>query len=263
MSVIINGRGIVSNYQPDESDIPVIKKEFKLITVEEYRKLDFTPEQEWNELYCPKRCSIEALDNIEIRKRGKGPIKNIYINSEYLIDGPYYDPYSTHLHVWKNHNAIKNFIGEQNQNVEYVQFTNFKPGIYCSICHKKNLFKGLVWDKRPNKIQNKRPIARQIDRSCENDKYVPYLNLKESFSNLTEPNIIVSKWSKILYKVLYMANNEKNVYPISKFKSLMLWPWEMTRYQKFKFNNQNYRDSCIFIKSDNLKFDKDCVIIFD
>ena len=42
MSVIINGRGIVSNYQPVESDNPDAEKEFKPMTVDEYRKLEFT-----------------------------------------------------------------------------------------------------------------------------------------------------------------------------------------------------------------------------
>ena len=282
MSIIINGRGIISNYQSkefdefdefdesDESDKsddnPDAVKKFKPMSIEEYRKLEFTPEQEWNELYYPTRSSIEALNNIEIKKKGKGPVKNIYIDSaSCILDGPYYDPLSIHLHIWKSYKVIKNFIGEQNQNVEHVQFTNFKPGTYCSICHKRNLSTGLIWDKRPNKHSSKRPSM-----SCENN-IVPLLNLKELCSNLTEMNIskkfktdagvILSRWTNILSKALYILNNDKIVYPISKFKSLLLWPWEMTLYQKFKLGNINYRDSCIFIKSDILNFCEDYATI--
>ena len=63
MSTIINGRGIVSKYDPDKKpdiDPDYTEEEFKPMTIEEYRNLKFTAEQEWNELYCPKRSSIEA-----------------------------------------------------------------------------------------------------------------------------------------------------------------------------------------------------------
>ena len=77
----------------------------------------------------------------------------------------------------------------------------------------------------------------------------------------TEAKVINSKWYNILYKALYMSNNDKIVYPISKFKSLMLWPWEMTPYQKFKLANQDYRDSCIFVKNEDLNFREDYATI--
>ena len=59
-----------------------------------------------------------------------------------------------------------------------------------------------------------------------------------------------------MHKVKYIINNNKVVYNVSPYKSLMLWPWEMTVYQKFKHNNKNYKNSCIFIDTDKKFRDK-------
>ena len=48
------------------------------ISIEEYRNLLFTEKEEWNNWYNPKRCSIDALIKIEVKQRGKGPIKKNY-----------------------------------------------------------------------------------------------------------------------------------------------------------------------------------------
>jgi hypothetical protein len=270
MSVIINGRGVLSKHESNTEPIKDEEiKQFKPITIEEYRKLEFTPEQEWDEIYNPKRASIEALNNIEIKKRGQGPEKNIYKDSKNLSGGPYYDPECIHLHIWKSYKLIKNFIGEQNQTSRYIQYTTFKPGTYCSICHKRNLFSGLNWEKKPN---NKKRSNEQmdVDGLCKDLKEVQLdsenMQIEDTLvekKQKTEPNHVVinSNWYKILYKALYVSNNDKIVYNISRFKSLLLWPWELTFYQRFKLNNENYRDSCIFIKNEDLKFRDDYAII--
>ena len=110
MSTIINGRGIISKIEEEERP-PLETEPFKCMTIEEYRNLKLTPEQEWNNMYNAKKVSIEALKNIEIRKRGKGPEKKVYSSAKSLENGPYYDPGCNHVHVWKKRSLIKNFIG--------------------------------------------------------------------------------------------------------------------------------------------------------
>ena len=55
-----------------------------------------------------------------------------------LSEGPYYDPCGNHIHIWKSHKCIPNLTGPQKQNVEFIQYTDLKPGLYCSICHAYN-----------------------------------------------------------------------------------------------------------------------------
>ena len=55
--------------------------------------------------------------------------------------------------------------------------------------------------------------------------------------------------------------NDKIIYEISIYKSLYLWPWQLTPYQKVKLNNPDYKSSCIFVKSDISKFRDNYAII--
>ena len=294
MSTIINGRGIVTKqdvYKVDKKtsdEYDECNEKFVPMTTEEYRKLKLTAEQEWNENYCPKRCSIEALHNIEVKNRGNGPTKEVYINSKLCIKpGPYYDPCGIHTCIWKSHNNINNLIGPQNQNIDFVQLTNFIPGTYCCICHKRNLLPQFTYENRPksnksnNKSNNKPNNKRDREPSRNELQSIPHFDLDEISKNLDDictnnfnlddirknllqiniskkmkPNteLVYSRWGKILSKVIHTFTCDKLVYPISKFSSLLLWPWQLTPYQKFRLNNMNYTDSCIFIKSDNLNF---------
>ena len=71
MSTIIDGRGNVYKFKC-EKEIDCednMDCEPYIMTAEEYRNLELTPEQEWNDIYNPKRVSIEALDAIEIKSR--------------------------------------------------------------------------------------------------------------------------------------------------------------------------------------------------
>ena len=77
------------------------------MSIEEYRNYLFTEKEEWNTVYNPKRCSIDALIKIEIKQRGNGPDKKVYTEST-TEPGPYFDPKSLHLHIWKNSKLIKN-----------------------------------------------------------------------------------------------------------------------------------------------------------
>ena len=55
--------------------------------------------------------------------------------------------------------------------------------------------------------------------------------------------------------------NEKVVYPISRFKSLYLWPWQLTNYQKFKLKFPDYKKSNIFGPSELEEFKDNYAVI--
>tara|TARA_Y100001970_G_scaffold291891_1_gene430889 strand:+ start:11294 stop:12064 length:771 start_codon:yes stop_codon:yes gene_type:complete len=248
MSTIVNGRGIIKREENKN----------EVMSIEEYRALNFTPEEEWNHIYNPKRLSIEALDNIETRKRGKGDTKNVY-TSLMEVDGklaPYYDPSGTHIHIWKSHTTIPNLIGPQNANVPYIQFTDFKPGTYCCICHKLNRCHRFTWRPEPdaNYIIGATIYEKGLQYSPDDyQKDVKYFPKTEPALVLKEEKY-TGKWTNFMIKVLYSMNNDKFVYPVSKYKSLLLWPWEMTPYQKFKMGNPDYRKSVIFLEPSLEKF---------
>jgi len=261
----------------EEKDV-INEKISNVMSIEEYRNLKFTPEQEWNNTYNPKKISIEALEIIEIKKRGAGPLKNIYRSN--ILEGPVYDPLCAHIHIWKPKNSIKNFIGEQFQNSPHVQYTNNKSGLYCSICHIRNIHYKFNWGESIDKkftedfISSKNRMCKFIEKTTviekrsdeivsTGDKIVSTGDKIVSTGDeivstgdeiVSTGDKVLNKWKKILYKVNYSLYNKKIEYTISKFKTLYLWPWQLTHYQKFKLNNKNYRDNCVFIKSDLEKF---------
>ena len=236
-------------------------EENQCISIEEYRNIKLTPEEEWNILHNPKRISIEALQTIEIKKRGKGAKKKNF-NLKCEGPGPYYDPYCNHVHVWKNKKLIKNFIGEQFQNVPYIQYTENKPGIYCSICHCRNTqfnFKSNY--NLDDKIQEDIPVfikTRDFSLKEENKTSI-YTNPEPKTSKL---NLRIHlKWKTLVNKLNYSLNHDKIVDNFSKTKSVYLWPWQLTAYQKFTLNQPEYKSSCISVKSDIDKFRNDYAII--
>lgn len=220
-----------------------------------------TPEEEWNFIYNNKRVSIEALEAIELKKKGNGPKKEMY-NSENFTCGPCYDPSGVHVHIWKKDSLIKNFIGEQNQNVPHVQFTEYKKGTYCCICHKSIQRFYMKWRKEPdsdNCVDTERNEYKYKQEDCIKD-FVKFTN---TIQEKKEKNVSIVKkrWKSALYKVNYTLKNDKIVYPISKYKSILLWPWEMTPYQKFKMNKPEYKKSNIFIKNKMEEFKNNYAVI--
>jgi hypothetical protein len=273
MATIIDGRGNLRRKEPEtiinmleNKKIKPEKDKIEVMSIEEYRNLKLTPEQEWNSIYNPKRVSIEALHAIEIKKRGNGPDKKIYYPG-CSGPGPYYDPQCNHIHIWKHKSLIENFIGEQSQNVPHVQFTDDKPGLYCCICHCKNSQFHLKWTQNLDDYHEEPDILQKHSVYKEED-FLPKDKIKVFPKCIpkTEPvqelnNRIVSKWESLMFKVVYSLENDKIVYPVSRFKSLYLWPWELTPYQKFKLKFPDYKSGIIFVKSDIDKFRDNYAII--
>jgi hypothetical protein len=262
MSAIIDDSDNVYNCDPE------INPYLNIMTAEEYRKLELTPEQEWNDIYNSKRVSIEALDAIEIKMKGKGPIKKIYYSGIEEEGGPFYDPQCNHVHIWKPKTLIKNFVGEQFQNVPYVQYTEDKPGLYCSICHARNKQFGLKWNYNLDD-EYEQPSILKNDSIFKKKDFLPKSKIK-SFPNTSKisrnhtnkkPNKILLRWETLMYRVNYLLNNDKVIYTISRFKSLYLWPWQLTPYQKFKLKFPDYKSSCTFVKSEIEKFNDNYAVI--
>lgn len=273
MSTIIDGRGNLHKKEPEtiismleNKKIKPDKDKNEVMSIEEYRNLNLTPEQEWDSIYNAKRVSIEALHTIEIKRRGKGPDKKIYYPG-CSGPGPYYDPQCNHIHVWKNKSLIENFTGEQSQNVPHVQFTDDKPGLYCCICHCKNSQVRLNWREHVDDYYEK-PVILQNDIVYKEEDFLPKDKIKEFPKFILKPeaikernNRIVCKWESFMFKVIYSLKNDKIVYPLSSFKSLYLWPWQLTPYQRFKLKCPEYKSSNIFVKSDLEKFRNNYAII--
>ena len=233
--------------------------------IEEYRNNIKTEKEEWDEFYNGRKLSIDILNNIEIKKRGLGGIKKTYENSilSETVEGPYHDPNSCHLHIWKPLKNIKNFIGEQNKNSEYIQYGDIKNSSYCSICHMRNISFNFKWRPEPDKdvdFNKKRRTAFNDTVGLPKDKVIFYPNIvcKEIEQS---PFPYSKKWEKLLKKVFYIIENDKIIYEVSKYKSLLLWPWELTPYQKFKLQNPKYKTSVIFSPNKDSVFEKNYVQI--
>lgn len=71
-------------------------------------------------------------------------------------------------------------------------------------------------------------------------------------------NKIIKKYYQLVYKLIKIPI----LYPISAIETKLLWPWELTEYQKFKLDNPNYKSSCIFNnENNNYKIKENYVII--
>tara|TARA_B100000287_G_scaffold428731_1_gene480641 strand:- start:8908 stop:9708 length:801 start_codon:yes stop_codon:yes gene_type:complete len=265
MTTVIDGRGNISRIE-NSSDITIEEEHsFAPMSIEEYRNLKLTPEQEWNNIYNPKKCSIEALEAIEIKKRGNGPDKPVYsVGSK--EPGPYYDPDCAHIHIWKKVKLIQNFTCEQFHNVPYIQFTNKKPGLYCCICHERRKQFQFKWKENldypyeePTIFHNKNKYNKEDFLPPSSVKVFPKTVTEVPVSN--ENNKKILNWERLVNRIFHSIYNEKLIYPISKYKSLYLWPWQLTAYQKFKLDNPEYKSSHIFVKSDLDKFKNNYAII--
>ena len=233
-----------------------------MMTIEEYRGMKMSHREEWEANFNGKRCSIEALDSIIIKKRGYGPEKPTYTNDANK-PGHYYDPQGIHLHTWKNKKNIQNFKGEQNQNVKCIQITDDKPGYYCSICHVRNQNSTFKWVQSPEKTfdipeclkKQRTDIYTDFEKLSVNDYiYFPPITSDDiDFGklNITETRCI-KNWTGLMFKVLHSIRFKKLEYKISNTKVLYLWPWELTPYQRFKLNFPDYKKSNVFLNTRNI-----------
>ena len=208
-------------------------------------------------------------------------------DTDYKINkpGPYYDRYHTHCHAWKPVSLIKNFTGEQNQTeMKYRKHSGEIPtrGLYCSICHLKVKSKGYdlkkvleipteaYYKKRKSetdlsKMMECVKITRIQPKACWDRLYIlvqksyikKYKNLYIALMDIkSKKDKIVGKWQSLTKKLI-----EPYVYyPINGLESVRMKISDMTPFQKFKYNNPDYRKTSSFIIYDS-KFDSKYVTI--
>ena len=63
------------------------------------------------------------------------------------------------------------------------------------------------------------------------------------------------------YKMVYKLIKEPVFYPISSTETKIIWPWDLTMYQKFKLLNPNYKSASMFSHRKNYKISENYVII--
>jgi hypothetical protein len=244
--------------------------------------IEFDAKNEWDSVYSGTRVSIEAVAEAQIRKNGKGPKKKIWTSSSEISGpGPYYDPKSCHVHIWKKGKDIENFTCEQNKSKDYCQITESDLNrLYCRICHIKLKFdKFDKFNLEDEKSRFNIDYPKLNHTECTEITPTGYSVFNESElieqkRNEIEKNIIIqekeSESDLIIkikrvndrwYNVIYKLTQPRILYNISKLYSKLIWPWEMTPYQKFKYSNPNYRDSFIFIKSKLEDFQENYVCI--
>ena len=85
--------------------------------------------------------------------------------------------------------------------------------------------------------------------------------LKSISSTLIHNKQKICRARKNYYKIVYKMLNEPIYYPISHTETKILWPWELTNYQKLRLKDKDYRDSCIFFKNNKNKFSTNYVTI--
>lgn len=173
-------------------------------------------------------------------KNEHGLLKKDYQNYNNNTPGPYYDLFHIHIHVWRQAHKIRNFMGPQNPLSIKLTDIPYKPtDVYCSICHLRKRF------VNTGKIQseNVKLIKQELiswykfyDRLHNNNKPV---NIVHILKNQKKTNIL--RWYRLMYKFLY----KPCMYPISKKETKLIWPWDLTPYQKFKLNHSEYKTRII------------------
>lgn len=141
------------------------------------------------------------------------------------IPGPYYDPQDNHLHNWKGVSLIQNFTGNQDPHKEYIiiNHSSIKNGMFCCICHKR--MGGFI----SIPIINNTPVVSA-------PVIAPVVPDAEQIITYSKPKCTYT--NKDTKKLLYRLNNHE---------TLFIRYRDMTPFQKFKYNNPNYRNTHSFI----------------
>lgn len=230
-------------------------------------------------------------------KNNAGLLKKDYRDFVKGIPGPYYDFFDSHVCVPRKYNQIQNFSGPQDKKkIKLIDTKNFNKLIrYCSICHceirpnpcfsaKRKVFIeeinfNLEEQFKKIKICNENIYKNNCDVDLIttalkktsvniNSKWKNlYINInKKSNKNnlkLTFKNykIIQQKIINKYYQMVYKLVKSPILYPISIVETKLIWPWDLTKYQKFKLDNPEYKSSIIFSQYGNNKITENYVMI--
>ena len=221
----------------------------------------------------------EEATRIQNIKNEEGLLKKDYSNYIRGQIGPYYDFLECHLHVPRFPKDIPNFHGPQNSKKIKMDFHDYKKNNkFCCICHeyinwipsstvKKTFFESIIADeyKYPIKIifnnDKKVIIKRYFNLFTIITRYIHKTNsedIRQQADSYKRTSLkIISLYYKIIYKVLY----KPVMYPISLTETKLVWPWELTNYQKMRMKYPNYKKSIIFTDDTFDKFQTNYIII--
>ena len=63
------------------------------------------------------------------------------------------------------------------------------------------------------------------------------------------------------YQIVYKLTKEPILYPISNKETKLMYPWELTNYQKFRLSNMNYKSNVIFSQRPSYQITTNYVMI--
>ena len=204
-------------------------------------------------------------------KNREGLLKKDFKNFDKDIPGPYYDLMNSHLHIYRKPHLIENFNGPQNSKLKKIIKMDYnKNDSFCAICHELYTNKFSFLSNRKDFIEDDYYKCKEIENNNDYkklyykkltfiefiNKYINYnLNLKierlhEELSNSKKnTKKIFSNYFKIVYKLLY----QPFLYPLTNKETKIIWPWELTNYQKLRFSNINYNVNSIFLPKYRIK----------
>ena len=233
-------------------------------------------------------------------KNENGFLKKDYKDFILGVPGPYYDLMNSHLCVPRRAHIIKNFYGPQDpRKIKLLENTDkiSEKCMYCVICHKliiqtttshskkRILIEENIFAKKPNasdtlhesvkkiKIEDnsEENIEKDLEQKLEQIKIsVPGKKWKDLYDKMYNYNItdsirmekikqkrIIDRFSKLCYKLI----TEPIRYEISHFETKLIYPNELTPYQKFKLNNPDYKKSPLFSHRRNSRITANYVTI--
>ena len=226
----------------------------------------------------------ESKELYEIKNKA-GCLKKNFDNYIPNSVGPYYDLKNCHICIPRKYNQIKNFIGPQDPYIiKLVEISNYNKKIsYCCICHremKSNLsFSGkrkLFIDD--NYFEKKREIISysndidDIENKIKKIKLIEDCNInnkesdiKMTFQNEINPYLIQQKHNNVVnkfYKIVYKLLRQPILYNLSLKESKLIWPWELTNYQKLRLKNPDYKSTYSFYShQNNNRISKNYIVI--
>ena len=234
-------------------------------------------------------------------KNNAGQLKKDYKDYVKGIPGPYYDFFDCHLCIPRKYDHIQNFSGPQHKKkIKLMDTKDFNKLIsYCCICHSEIRHNPCFSAKRKIFIEED-TFARKVEVNfdlLEQFKKIKICHQNSSdidliITGLKKTSVdISSKWGNLYNKINksynkdnlnFVFRNYKNtqqkiinkyyqivyklvktpiLYPISTTETKLIWPWNLTNYQKFKLDNPDYKSCVMFSHRRNYKITENYVII--
>ena len=107
-----------------------------------------------------------------------------------------------------------------------------------------------------DKLQNLN-IKTYVDNWNNIYNKILHSNVKLAFQEKDKENRVVNRFSKLCTKLKVKPIN----YEMSNFETKLIYPWNLTPYQRFKLNNPDYKNSPLFSHQKNQRITESFVTI--